>query len=279
MTAQQPTGPSAGTVLQPGPIGDEVMSQHPFLFDYVGLGLLDEESIRQDGTAWSAEYRIAGEPYLQVLVAPGRVRISEFDNGDRVALTSATSLTQAIGMHGSSALEGDISRFWERVGRTAGRVWVQLSSPTARYSYVPAIGIGVLCIPMPLDVQWREPELGPLARRLSAPPFGVDRSVSDATLVRFVAGEAKPREERVRLHKASVLGILAAEAVEAYFAANGPLRSIEWRPFLLAEPVYPVSWGWQAPRAAVLADGAVQEGFSIIEGGTLLTWLSPDRRN
>ena len=149
---------------------------HPFELPYVGLGLLDEASIRRDGDAWTADYRSADEPYLTIRVEPDHVEVVEVEvDGERVATTFERTLTRAIGLHGSGALRGPVSRFWQRAADLPGAfdAWVEVSIPRAQFAFVPAIGLGRLSIPWPTDVPWRTPEPGPIARRI-----GLSRSTS-----------------------------------------------------------------------------------------------------
>lgn len=238
---------------------------HPFDLPYVGLGLLDEASIRRDGDAWTAEYRIGDEPYLAIRVAPGRVEIQETEGGRMVARTIEQTLNRAVGLHGQGALTGDISRFWNRAAERADMAWVQLSPRDIQFTFIPAIGMGRLCVPSPFDALWTAPEAGPLARRLGFEPFAGPECVRGATLLRSVVEEAEARVERVRLHLDTIPGILLAETVEALYAANGPLRAIEWRPFVLHEPLDRVAQTWPGPRPTRLPDGATMVGFALVE--------------
>jgi hypothetical protein len=245
------------------------MPAHPFSHAYIGLGLLDDASIRQRGDRWAAEYRdAAGDPYLVVNVDPGRVRIEEFDSGKRVAMTADSTLLRAVGLHGQDALGGDMSRFWARVARSSSQVWIQLTPPEVLAAYVPAIGLGRVSIPVPLDGTWCDPEPGPLARRLGYRPLIDDARMVTATLLRYIEGEARPRRERVTLRQASLPGLLLAEAIGAFYAANGRLRSIEWRPFMIPEPADPIDRAWKATIPALTPDGGVQYGYAIVQDET-----------
>jgi hypothetical protein len=245
------------------------MPAHPFSHAYIGLGLLDDASIQRHRDTWAAEYRdAAGDPYLVIYAGPSRVRIEEFDSGNRVALTVDSTLHGAIGRHGHDALGGDMSRFWTRVARTSSQVWIQLTPPEVLAAYVPAIGLGRVSIPVPLDGTWCEPEPGPLARRLGYRPFIDDARMVPATLLRYVEGEARPRKEWVTLRQASLPGLVLAEAIAAYYAANGRLRSIEWRPFMIPEPADPTYRAWKATIPELTPDGGVQYGYAIVEDET-----------
>ena len=243
---------------------------HPFRLPYVGLGLLDEASIRREGDTWTADYPIGDEPYLTIRVAPDGVEIDELENGMLVATTRGSDLDRAIGMHGEGALSGELSRFWTRLVERAGPVWVQLTVPgDVRYAFVPAIGLGRLCVPSPLDVRWVTPEPGPLARRFGFRPF--DPADPDTTtraqLLRLVDDEPGPRVEEVRLHGTDLPGILVAETVAALYAANGPLRGIEWRPFVNPAPTDWAVQRWNMPRPSLLPDGAVLRAFALVREG------------
>jgi len=240
---------------------------HPFTHRYIGLGLLDEASVRRDGDAWTAEYPDQrGDPYLRVrIVADGHATLEETDeDGRRVATTVGRSMAEAIGRHGAYAL-GEVSPFWIRVLRHGAQAWIALTIPEIRYSFIPAIAIGGLYVPVPLDRPWVEPVPGPVALRIGLPPSGDPPGPRGATLLRFVAGEDEPREERIRLARYSLPGILVTETVGALYAANGPLRSIEWRPFVLPQPVDRVGQLWHTPRPTRLSDGALLNGFGILE--------------
>lgn len=252
----------AHPTLELGPDG------HPFIHTYIGLGLLDEASIRRDADAWLAEYPDdRGDPYLRIRVeADGRAELHEHDaDGRRVARTLGPSLMDAIGRHSYFAL-AEASPFWVRVAQRGPRAWIAVSIPEIHFSFIPAIAIGGLYVPVPLDRPWVEPTPGPIARRIGLSPTQEPPGPSGATLLRFVAGEPEPREERVNLVRYQLPGILVVETVAAVFAANGPLRSIEWRPFVLPQLVGQVGQLWHSPRQTTLPDGGVLTGFGIVEG-------------
>jgi hypothetical protein len=98
-----------------------------------------------------------------------------------------------------------------------------------------------------------------------------DARVVPATLFRYIEGESRPRRERVTVRQASLPGLLLAEAVAAYYAANGRLRSIEWRPFMIPEPAERIGRAWKATIPALTPDGSVQCGYAIVEEETSAT--------
>ena len=242
---------------------------HPFTMPYVGLGLLDEASIRLDGENWIADYPIGDDPYLTIAVGPDRVEFLEVEDGSIVARTVETTLERALGFHGIGALDCEISRFWRRVAEGAGSVWVLLSMPETRYAYVPAIGFGQLCVPSPLGIPWVTPEPGPLARRLGFEPFDPTDPATTVTacLLRRVEGEPELRREEVRLHGTELPGILVGETVAAIYAANGPLRGREWRPFVNPSPADWEFQRWRATDPAQLPDGGMLLEFALLRGG------------
>lgn len=242
------------------------MPEYPFTFDYIGLGLLDEASIRRDHDGWAADYRdAAGSPYLKIHLGASRVRIEEFDTGRRVALTVAPSITQAIGMHGSDALGQERSRFWERVAASTPLAWVQTACSDGRYSFIPAMGIGRLCLPLPADVDWHAPGPGPIARRIGLRPLDDAVEIGSATLMRFAGGGRNPVREPIRLVKVSLPGMLVPEAVAACLTAYGPALSVEWGPFVRCGPATRVVRLWQPRREVSAEDKAGVEAFSIVE--------------
>ncbi len=223
---------------------------HPFEFPYIGLGLLDEASIQHSGDEWTAEYRIGDEPYLTIRVEPGYVEVVEVEvDGERVATTFERTLTGAIGLHGSGALRGPVSRFWQRAADLPGAfdAWVEVNIPRAQFAFVPAIGLGRLSIPWPTDVPWRTPEPGPIARRIGLEPFDEPDGVVPATMLRTYASPPGVVSEPIWLHSTTIPGILLGETIEAVYAANGALRSVAWRPFVENQPVGPVARSWPAP--------------------------------
>ena len=239
------------------------MPDHPFTHAYIGLGLLDESSINRRRDIWRAEYRDAmGQPYLVVRVLKDHVRLEEFDAGKRVAMSVGPTLSRTIMIHGQGALGGVGSRFWLRIVRDLGNVWVQVSSADVTDGFIPAIAIGTLSIPLPGGMRWFPPEPGPIARSIGLAPFDEATHVMTGTLVRSIEGRA-PSLQRVLVIRASMPGILIAEAAATYFEAYGHLRSIEWRPYVLPTPVDDVNRSWSIGPVA-LRDGALMTGFAVI---------------
>ena len=214
-------------------------------------------------TTWTADYLIGDEPYLTIRIAPDRVEVVEFDDaGDRVATTVESTLTRAIGVHGGGALGGQVSRFWQRAWVLAGwfQVWVEVSIPGVRFAFVPAIGLGRLTVPCPLAVPWRAPEPGPIARRIGAVPFDEPDGLVRATMYRTYLDRSEVVSDPIWLHTTTIQGILLAETVAAVYAANGPLRSVAWRPFVENEPVGPVApFETGAPTTIAIVDDRVAD--------------------
>lgn len=239
------------------------MPDHPFTHAYIGLGLLDESSIKQRRDIWRAEYPDAmGKPYLVVRVLKDHVRLEEFDAGKRVAMSVGPTLSRTIMIHGQGALGGDCSRFWFRIVRDLGNVWVQVSSADVGFGFIPAISIGTLSIPLPGGLRWFPPRPGPIARRIGLTPFEDSAQVMTGTLLRSIGGAA-PSVQRVSVVRASMPGILIAEAAATYFEMYGDLRSIEWRPYVLPAPAGDVSRSWSIHPVA-MDDGTFMTGFTVI---------------
>ena len=241
------------------------MSSHPFTHSYLGLGLLDPDSIHRVGRTWAAEYRDGEEPYLRLTVGPNRCRVEEFDEtGTRVAMSGGPNQGIALTAHARGAVDGtrDLSRFWLRVLRHGPPVYITLQSDTVM-AYVPAFGIGLLRVPIPPGRTWVEPEPTPIEQRVGTAgrdPFGPRTGI----LLRWYAGRPAPTELRIRILQYLVTGIVVNEFARAIEAAN-PLQAIEWRPFVEIEPEKTVGrrWGvterWQEhPEGRLL-------GFAIIE--------------
>ena len=242
------------------------MPGHPFTFEYIGLGLLDEGSIHRRGRTWVAEYRHTdGDPYMVVEVGSRLVRIDEFEGDRRVGRTQAPDLTRAIGQHSGNALEGERSRFWERVSDRTPSAWVELECRRVRFGFVPAMGIGVLCLPLPPDVPWQPPSPGPIARRIGLDTFDDTIQVRRATLVRYLGPKWLPMPEPIQLVKVSMPGILVSEAVGALLRAYGPIDSVEWRPFILAGLGGKVGLIWQRRPDRLGATEERMAAFSIVE--------------
>jgi hypothetical protein len=232
---------------------------HPFEFPYVGLGLLDEASIRREGDDWTAEYRADGEPYLALRVTPDLAQVVEIDeDGDRVATTTERTLVRALGLHAGSAVRGLPSRFWTRARSLAGwfDVWVDVSLPRAEFAFVPAFGLGRLSVPSALDVPWLAPEPGPIARRIGAVPFDEPDTMVRATMHRTFLRRPDVVSESIRLFTTTIPGILLPETIAALHEANGRHESVAWRPFVENQPVGPVARSWLAPESLKLEIGA-----------------------
>jgi hypothetical protein len=241
------------------------MPAHPFTLPYIGLGLLDEPSIRRDGEIWTAEYPdTSGRPYLVARIHADHVRLEEFEDGKRVDMTAGGTLASAIGQHGKGALLGEASRFWLRVVRDLSNVWVQISGADVRYGFVPAIGLAELTIPLPGGMRWIPPTPGPIANRIGLNPFDETTEVMTGTLLRTIREEPTPRVQAIKVVKATMPGILIPEAAEAYFEAFGGLRSIEWRPYVLPAPDRNVSRSWQSIQPVTYRDGSTLTGFAVI---------------
>lgn len=241
------------------------MQAHPFSHAYIGLGLLDDESIRRDGEIWIAEYPdTSGRPYLVVRIHADHVRLEEYEDGKRVAMTAGGTLARAIGQHGDTALLGQASRFWLRVVRDLSNVWVQVSGVDVRFSFVPAIGLADMTIPLPGGMRWIPPTPGPTAKRIGLNPFDETTEVMTGTLLRTIREEPRPRVQAIKVVKATMPGILIPEAAKAYFEAYGDLRSIEWRPYVLPAPERNVSRSWPSIRPVAYRDGSTLTGFAVI---------------
>ena len=156
--------------------------------------------------------------------------------------------------------------------------WVQTACPNVRYSFIPAIGIGQLCLPLPAGVDWRPPEPGPIARRIGLRPFDDAVEIGPATLTRFAGGGRNPEREPIRLVKVSLPGILVPEAVAACLNAHGPARSVEWRPFVRSVPSGRVAQRWQPRREGSAEGDPGIEAFSIVEGRLGASDVNTNRR-
>jgi hypothetical protein len=226
---------------------DPSAAGHPFRHTYIGLGLRDDASIVRDGDTWQADYTDDGEPYLRIRIGPGaRAEVVAFDaEGGVAARTIGPSLGAAIGQHATwYALAGEaeerldgavVTRFWRTVAFRTPGVWVDLAPRDEVYAFVPAIGIGMLTVPVPPGERLRIPEPGPVARRIGLDPYAEPFGPVRGELRRWFVGLDEPETEPVRLYRWSVPGILVGELVEGIRAANGPLRAIEWRPFLITD--------------------------------------------
>jgi len=215
------------------------MSTHPF-FPYLGLGLLDEASIRRDASRWNAQYLDAGSRHLQVTVhepgpsnGHGSALIKEFSpSGDHIATSLGRDLHAAIAQHATTLLTERPCRLWDRVGELTPSVYIPLQVEQPVMGFVPAMAIGWVCIPSPLDAPWLEPTPGPLARHLgltyACDPFGP----RFATLLRATDASEASHRERVRLREYDLPAILVPEFAKALQEARGPLTSLEWRPVL-----------------------------------------------
>jgi hypothetical protein len=243
------SGPQA--ILGSGPRAPR--DHHPFRLPYIGLGLLDEATIRREGDTWRAEYRDGDDPFVEVEIAPdGRTTVTAREpDGRRLGSASGLNLVQAIGAIGGPLLRGDVSPFWLRVARRADGVWVALSGDRIELSFVPALGIGTISVPVRRGCEWHEPGPGPIARRIGLATSDREVDVVEATLLRWFVGLDEPDEEPILVHRYSVPGILVGELADAIFEANGPLRSIEWRPYLHHD-LARTAWGggdlWTVPE-------------------------------
>jgi hypothetical protein len=206
------------------------MPSHPFVFPYVGLGLLDEASIRHVRDAWTADYPdAAGQPYLRLTIRPGRTRIEEFESdGKPIAVTDETTLTRAIGRHGGDALDGHVSRFWFRAIHGATTIWTPLACD-ADYAFVPAIGLATVHLPMPIGEILPPIPTGPLATRVGL-GYGAEPLPRSGLILRWASGKVVPKPEPVSLRSFTVPGILLEE-LAAGLQAVRPTPAIEWRPF------------------------------------------------
>lgn len=247
------------------------MSDHPFRYSYVGLGLLDEASIHQERhrgvDRWVADYPdLRGRPYLRVGIEPSLATIEEFDtHGERVAMTVSPSLTDAIGRHGAGATNAEgardgVSRFWVRAISGAISIWTPIDA-TVRYSFIPAMGLATVYIPAPRGSTWVNPAPGPVATRIERDFDEDDGWPRPATLYRWPAEDGPPTTEPIDIHAITVQGILLAELADAIKLARGPLRSIEWRPFAsvnsstFVRNAWPASVGHARPDMVSFAIG------------------------
>jgi hypothetical protein len=241
------------------------MSSHPFIHDHIGLGLLDTGSIPHDGETWTADYPdTRGRPYLTVSVDPAGATLVEFEtNGSIVARTRGRALTEAIGQHGGAVLRGEPAPFWFRIAREGVAAWIPMN-PDSRFSYVPSIGIGVLCVPWLPFEPWRPPEEGPLARRLGQSFDTSDDGPVPARLLVTFAADRRRMSWPIVDHRISVIGILVPELVAAVMAGVGPIRGVGWRPWLETELQPVIGRRWPSPPRIGRSARHLAE-YSIVE--------------
>lgn len=244
------------------------MTPHPFRFPYVGLGLLDPDSIRRDGDVWSAAYPdTAGAPYLHIRLGPDRAEIAEFDaRGQRVAITRAATLTEAIGLHGAQAVNGRPSRFWSRVAAQGPVAWCPLEV-TVPYTYVPAMGLARLRVPLAAGRPLPPPLAGPLARRLGQDFRQEAHSPLPATLSCRWGWPEPPEEVAILVHRFVVPAILVPELTAAVAAVTGALSGAEWRPWLDPELADRTARHWPSPPplGEPRSDGRRLTAYTIVE--------------
>ncbi len=268
------------------------MSTHPFTLSYIGLGVLDERSIRCDLGRWVAEYRDNDRLYLRATIGDGRggsigevggedaqaatlratgpVDLEEFDaNGVPVAATFGRTLIEAIGRHAGGALTGRPSRLWLRVSELTPSVYVHIEVAEPIFAFIPAMAIGCVCVPSPIRARWVEPAPGPLATDLGltygSDPYGARH----ANLVRTAEGTSRPQIERVRFREYQMPAILVSEFARALRLARGPLPSVEWRPILRVN--FGPDEGWQfdaITRYGATHDGRRLTGYALVPDRT-----------
>ena len=134
----------------------------------------------------------------------------------------------------------------------------------------------MLTVPVPPDESLRIPEPGPVARRIGLDPYAEPFGPVRGELLRWFVGLDESEAVPVRLYRWTVPGILVGELVERIRAANGPLRSIEWRPYLLTDQrsmafgetrVWTVRPGTREHRLGLRAFGVGGPAFHIPRPG------------
>ncbi len=198
------------------------MSPHPFDLPYIGLGLLDPDSIRRDGATWTADYPDAGgRPYMRVVIDPDGATLTEFDEaGEPVATTGRPTLEGAIGPHGGEAVNARPSRFLMRLAPRVVDAWFPLDADV-RYVFVPSIVLATLRVPLAAGSVWHTPQPGPLADRLGFAFDEDEGSPVPARLVRWFEGEPEARTDRIDVRHLTVPAILLPE-----LSGPSPTRTI-----------------------------------------------------
>lgn len=234
------------------PRHDDAPARVPAPFPYIGLGLLDESSVEHHAGGWSARYLDQnGHLYLEVEVGAERAELREFDVDGKLTLhTWRESLQAAVLQHALVALDGNPSPLLRRLSQTGPLpVFIPgaLSAEELHFTFCPAMAIVRVVVPTPLGAPLSAPLPGPVARRLGISTDEDAGSPRPGALFRFRPGEPSPRPEPIDLHVFSKPAILVPDLAFAIKAANRPLTSAEWRPYLEVDLSGRSARSWPAP--------------------------------
>jgi hypothetical protein len=239
------------------------MPSHPFVYPYVGLGLLKEESIRQAGDRSHADYLDeSGAPYLCALVAENETKLTEYDaDGKEMTTTVASTLNDAIVRYGVATHRLLPSPFWLRLFLRDGRAWTRISQFVAPTIYVPAVAMATLRIPVAPSRPWRTPPPTALAQTLGLADR-ISFTPRPARLFRQWRGR-EPEVEKIEIREATFPAILLPGIIGAVLEAMGMTPAIEWRPYVEPDPSVDLLKRWLVSGKSGDRPEGILESFTI----------------
>lgn len=245
------------------------MSNHPFRYEYIGLGLRDDASIKRDGDTWTADYLdIDGKRYMRVKIGPDHVELRESHiDGSPGSVTWHRNLLEAIALHSLNCLGREPSEFKKRLmlqtpGPTA---WVPLREGYV-IAFVPAIAMATVRIPYEDGISWSTPAPGPLATKLGisfADQESPD-SPAPAVLVSSYAGYDRPETEYLIIRRIRVPAIVVPELMTQLYERGQP-RFVQERPYVDLECTDTLSMSWVLPPGVGRWNGKPLLTYSIEE--------------
>jgi hypothetical protein len=249
------------------------MSDHPFTYPYIGLGVLDPVSIVLDRDTWRARYiDTAGDIYavVEVSAVDDDVRVTGYQaDGTQGASGTGHSLREAVLYFamGEISAEGRPAPIAKRLAAMNPRVFVFLDTGDegTTLAVAPGVALFQVLVPRPMDQPLARLEPGPLSRLAGYGSDEDEDSPFQGLLVRTVShdSESGTVHHPILIHSFTRPALLVPELGPAFWEQAPDQGSMEWRPWLERPHRQSAARIWPAPTAALRADGLILRSYSV----------------